>query len=78
MTPIQKTILPYWKDTIGLCSIVHHTKSKKNRGDGEEFVDDKLFIDKKKPLSMTVERGVLNNVEHTLIPVMARMIHSAV
>ncbi len=27
---------------------------------------------------MTVERGVLNNGEHTLIPVMARMIHSAV
>jgi hypothetical protein len=25
-----------------------------------------------------VERGVLNNGEHTLIPVMARMIHSAV
>jgi aspartyl/asparaginyl-tRNA synthetase len=27
---------------------------------------------------MTVDRGVLNNDEHTLIPVMARMIHSAV
>jgi hypothetical protein len=27
---------------------------------------------------MTVERGVLNNGEHTLIPVTARMIHSAV
>ncbi len=25
-----------------------------------------------------VERGVLNNGDHTLIPVMARMIHSAV
>ncbi len=25
-----------------------------------------------------VQRGVLNNGEHTLIPVMARMIHSAV
>jgi hypothetical protein len=27
---------------------------------------------------MTVRRGVLNNGEHMLIPVMARMIHSAV
>jgi hypothetical protein len=27
---------------------------------------------------MTVERGVLNNGEHMLIPVMASIIHSAV
>jgi hypothetical protein len=31
-----------------------------------------------KPSSMTVAKGVLNNDEHTLIPVMAKMIHSAV
>jgi hypothetical protein len=54
MTPIQGTIVPYWKDAIGLGSIVHHTKSKKNDGDGDQFVDDKTFIDKKKPSSMTV------------------------
>ncbi len=41
-------------------------------------MDDKPFIDKRKPSSMTVQRGVLNNGEHTLIPVTARMIHSAV
>jgi hypothetical protein len=29
-TPIQRTIIPYWKDAIGLGSIIHHTKSKKN------------------------------------------------
>ncbi len=51
---------------------------KKNHGDGDQFVDDKPFIDMRKPSSMTVERGVLNNGEHTLIPVTARMIHSAV
>jgi hypothetical protein len=51
---------------------------KKNDGDGDQFIDDKPFIDKRKPLSMTVQRDVLNNGEHTLIPVMARMIHSAV
>ena len=77
-TPIQRTIVPYWKDAIGLSSIIHYTKSKKNHGDGDQFVDDKPFIDERKPSSMTVERGVLNNGEHTLIPVTARMIHSAV
>jgi hypothetical protein len=51
---------------------------KNNHGDGDQFVDDKPFIDKRKPSSTTVERGVLNNGEHTLIPVIARMIHSAV
>jgi hypothetical protein len=77
-TPIQRTIDLYWKDAIGLGSIIHHTKSKKNYGDGDQFVDDKPFIDERNPSSMTVERGVLNNGEHTLIPVTARMIHSAV
>ncbi len=51
---------------------------KKHHGDGDQFVDDKHFIDERKPSSTTVERGVLNNGEHTLIPVTARMIHSAV
>ncbi len=77
-TPIQRTIVPYWKDAIGLDSIIHHTKSKKNHGDSDQFVDDKPFIDKRKPSSTTVERGVLNNGEHTLIPVTAKIIHSAV
>ncbi len=77
-TPIQRTIVPYWKDAIGFGSIIHHTKSKKNYGVGDQFVDDKPFIDKRKPSSTTVERGVLNNGEHTLISVTARMIHSAV
>jgi hypothetical protein len=77
-TPIQRTIVPYWKDAIGLGSIIHHTKSKKNYGDGDQFVDDKPFIDERKPSSTTVEKGVLNNGEHTLILVTARMIHSAV
>ncbi len=54
------------------------TPSPKNHGDGDQFIDDKPYIDKRKPSSTTVERGVSNNGEHTLIPVMARMIHSAV
>ncbi len=42
------------------------------------MIDDKPFIDKRKPSSTTVERGVLNNGEHMLIPVTERMIHSSV
>jgi hypothetical protein len=51
---------------------------KKNHGDGDQFVDDKPCIGERKPSSRTVKRGVLNNGEYTLIPVAARMIHSAV
>ena len=54
------------------------TPSQKNDGSGNQFVDDEPFIDKRKPLSTTVAKGVLNNGKHTLIPVMAKMIHSAV
>jgi hypothetical protein len=61
----------------GLAALFITPSQKKNHGDGDQFVDDKPFIDKRKPSSTTVERGVLNNGEHTLIPVMARMIHSA-
>jgi hypothetical protein len=62
----------------GLGSIVCHTKSKKIDGNGDQFIDDEPFIDERKPLSTTVVKGVLNNGEHTLIPVSAKMIHSAV
>jgi hypothetical protein len=51
---------------------------KQNDGNGDQFVNDKPFINKRKPSSTTVVKGVLNNGEHTLIPVTAKMIHSAV
>jgi hypothetical protein len=51
---------------------------KKNDGNGNRFIDDEPFIDKRKPSSMMVAKGVSNNVEHTLIPVMAKTIHSAI
>ncbi len=51
---------------------------QKNDRNGNRFVDDEPFIDKRKPSSTTVAKGVLNNGEHTLIPVTAKMIHSAV
>jgi hypothetical protein len=79
MTLIQQTIVPCWTDAIRFGSIVCHTKSeKKNDGDGDRFVDDKPFIDERKPSSTTVAKGVLNNGKHTLIPFMAKMIYAAV
>jgi hypothetical protein len=55
-----------------------HQVQKINIGNGGQFVDDKPFINKRKLLSLMVGKDVSNNGEHTLIPVMARMIHSAV
>ncbi len=51
---------------------------KKTDGNGNRFVDDEPFIAKRKPSNATVVKGVLNNGEHTLIPITAKMIHSAV
>jgi hypothetical protein len=47
-------------------------------GNANRVVNDKLFIDKRKPSSMTAAKGYLHNGEHTLIPVTVKMIHSAV
>jgi hypothetical protein len=54
------------------------TPSQKNDGDGDQFVKGKPFINKMKPLSTTVVKGAMNNGEHTLIPLTAKLIHSAV
>jgi hypothetical protein len=62
----------------GLAASFITPSPKKNYGDGDQLVDDKPFIDKRKPSSTTVQRGVFNNGEHTLTPVTARMIHSAI
>ncbi len=62
----------------GLAASFVTPSPKKNDGNGNQFVNDKPFINKRKPLSMTVAKGVSNNGEHTLIPVTAKMIHSAV
>ncbi len=51
---------------------------KKTNGIRDQAVNDEPFINKRKPSSMTAVKGVLNNGEHTLIPVTAKMIHSAI
>ncbi len=39
---------------------------KKTDGNGDQVVDDKIFITKRKPPSTTPVKGVLNNGENTL------------
>jgi hypothetical protein len=75
--PFKEPLSPIGRMQLGLVASFI-TPSQKKHGDGDQFVDDKPFIDKRKPSSKMVERGVLNNGEHTLIAVTARMIHSAV
>jgi hypothetical protein len=69
---------PVGRMQSGLAASFDTPSPKTNDGDGDQFVDDKPFIDKRKPSSTTVAKGVLNNGEHTLIPVTAKMIHSGV
>ncbi len=69
---------PVGRMQSGLAALFVTPCPKKNDGDGNQFVDEDPFINKRKPLSTMVAKGVLNNGEHMLIPVMAKMIHSAV
>jgi hypothetical protein len=62
----------------GLAALFITPSPKKNDGDGDQFVDDKPFIDERKPSSMTVAKGNFNNGEQMLIPVMTKMIHFVV
>ncbi len=62
----------------GLAALFVTPIPKKNDGDSDQFMDDEPFIDERKPSSTTVAKGVSNNGEHTLIPVTAKMIHSAI
>ncbi len=63
---------------MGLAASFVTPSPKKKDENSDRVVDDKPFINKRKPLSTTVVKGVLNNGEHTLIPVTAKMIHSAI
>jgi hypothetical protein len=54
------------------------TPSQKKDENSNQVVNDEPFINKRKPLSTTAVKGVLNNGEHMLIPVTAKMIHFAV
>jgi hypothetical protein len=74
----KEPLSPVGRMQSGLAALFVTPSPKKNDGNGNQFVDDKPFINKRKPSSTTVVKGVSNNGEHTLIPVTAKMIHSAV
>jgi hypothetical protein len=69
---------PVGRMQLGLAASFVTPSPKTKIGNGDQFIMDEPFIDERKPSSMTVAKGVLNNGEHTLIPVTAMMIHSAV
>ncbi len=56
----------------GLAALFVIPSPKKFDGNGNRFIDDEPFIDKRKPSSTRVAKGVSNNGEHTLIPVTAK------
>jgi hypothetical protein len=62
----------------GLAAMFVTPSPKKKDGNSNQFVNDESFINKRKPSSTMVVKGVLTYGEHTLIPVMAKMIHFAV
>ncbi len=69
---------PVGTTQYGLAALFVTPSPKKKDGKGNRFVNDEPFINKRKPLSTMAVKGVLNNGEHTLIPVTAKMIHPAV
>ncbi len=74
----KEPLSPIGMTQSGLVALFVTPSPKKNDGNGNQFVDDEPFINKRKPSSTTVAKGVSNNGEHTLLPVTAKMIHSAV
>ncbi len=74
----KEPLSPIGTMQLGLVALFVTTSREKNDGSDNRFVDDEPFIDERKPSSTMVAKGVLNNNEHTLIPVTAKMIHSVV
>ncbi len=74
----EEPLSPIGTTQLGLAASFVTPSQKKSDGNGNRFVNDEPFIDKRKPSSTMVVKSVLNNGEHTLIPVTAKMIHSAI
>jgi hypothetical protein len=67
----EKPSSPIGRMQLGLAALFVTPSPKKKDENSDRVVNDKPFIKKRKPSSTTVVKGVLNNGEHTLIPVMA-------
>ncbi len=74
----KEPLSPVGMTQSGLAALFVTPSPKQNDGNGNQFIINKPFIDERKPLSTTAVKGVLNNGEHTLIPVTAKTIHSAI
>ncbi len=73
----EEPLSPIGRTQLGLAASFV-TPSQKINENRDRVVDDEPFINKRKPSSTTAVKGVLNNGEHTIIPVTAMMIHSAI
>jgi hypothetical protein len=62
---------PIGRTQSNLAALFVTPSPKKMDGDRDQAVDDEPFINKRKPSSTMAVKGVLNNGEHTLIPVTA-------
>ncbi len=51
--PFEEPLSPIGRMQLGLAALFITPSPKKNNGDGDQFVDDKPFIDERKPLSTT-------------------------
>jgi hypothetical protein len=81
--PFEEPLSPIGRMQSGLAALFATPSLKRNNGDGNQFGNDKPFIDERKPMSTmiastTIARSYFNNGEHAVIPVTAKMIHSAV
>jgi hypothetical protein len=76
--PFEEPLSPTGRMQSSLAALFMTPSPKKGNGDGNQFVDDKTFINERKPSSTMVAKSNFNNGEHMLIPVMVKMIHSVV
>jgi hypothetical protein len=76
--PFKEPSSPIGRTQLGLAASFVIPSPKTKNGDSARFVNDEPFIGKRKPASTMVAKPTFNNGEHTLIPVTAKMIHSAV
>ncbi len=74
----EEPLSPIGRTQLGLAALFVTPSPKKKDENSDRVVNDKPFINKRKPSSTMAVKDVLNNGEHTLIQVMATMIHSAV
>ncbi len=73
----EEPLSPIGRTQLGLAALFVTPSPKKTDGNCDRAVNDEPIINKRKPSSTTAVKGVLNNGEHMLIPVTAKMIHSA-